>query len=98
VSEAIPEESRPRLVNAAGRVGALLGLQAPPVPPAADGDGDGAATSAASASAPQPVSNPGRKSVDQVNRRRRIKCAQTLSSCEGPHVGTMSVRSRTSLP
>ncbi len=97
VSEAIPEESRPRLVNAAGRVGALLGLQAPPVPPAADGDG--AATSAASASAPQPVSNPGRKSVDQVNGRRRTKCAQTLSSCEGPHAwALMSVRSRTSLP
>ena len=38
VSEAIPEENRPRLVNAAGRVGALLGLQAPPAPPAADGD------------------------------------------------------------
>ena len=38
VSEAIPEESRPRLVNAAGRVGALLGLQAPPAPPAADGE------------------------------------------------------------
>jgi hypothetical protein len=64
VSEAIPEESRPRLVNAAGRVGALLGLQAPPAPPAADGDG--AATSAASASAPQPDLKP-RQNLPSIN-------------------------------
>lgn len=35
VNEAVPEEHRKALVNAAGRVGALLGLQS------ADGDGAG---------------------------------------------------------
>jgi hypothetical protein len=47
VNEAIPEEQRKALVNAAGRVGALLGLQSPPqssAPSAADADVEAAAS------------------------------------------------------
>lgn len=56
VSEAIPEESRPRLVNAAGRVGALLGLQA--APPQQSVDSVSAATSAAANALSHPLADP----------------------------------------